>query len=199
MRAVASLAATALLLLIGFAAAPAAVAGDPCYHGFDVPARSEEAATQIKVAPCAFAPTVAHVAVGGTVTFFNGPGFTHLITGANAEWGSRDVEVKPGQEVSYRFAKAGIYPYACALHRGMSGAIVVGNVATPAAAGPAAPAPAADANNAAATPSSENQATSSQGPAIGLIVGAGFAGIVIGGIGALGLIRTRARRDHAIA
>jgi plastocyanin len=199
MRAVVTTAATALLLLVCFAAAPAAVAGDPCYHGFDVPARSEEAATQIKVAPCAFGPTVAHVPVGGTVTFFNGPGFTHLITGANAEWGSRDVEVKPGQEVSYTFSKAGIYPYACALHRGMSGAIVVGDVAAPAAAGPAAPGPAADANTSAATPSSENQATSSQGPAVGLIVGAGFAGIMIGGIGALGLIRTLARRDHAIA
>jgi plastocyanin len=122
------------MFVLALAAAPAVVAGDPCYHGFDIPPRSEEAATQIKVAPCAFGPTVAHVAVGATVTFFNGPDFTHLITGANAEWGSRDVEMQPNQEVSYRFDKPGIYPYACALHRGMSGAIVVGDVAAPAAA-----------------------------------------------------------------
>jgi plastocyanin len=122
------------LFVLALAAAPGVVAGDPCYHGFDIPPRSEEAATQIKVAPCAFGPTVAHVAVGATVTFFNGPDFTHLITGANAEWGSRDVEMQPNQEVSYRFDNPGIYPYACALHRGMSGAIVVGDVAAPAAA-----------------------------------------------------------------
>jgi plastocyanin len=139
-RRLASMLATVAVLAVGLAAAPAVIAGDPCYHGFEIPARSEEAAYQIKVAPCAFAPTVAHVAVGATVTFFNGPDFKHLITGANAEWGSRDVELQPGQQVSYRFDKAGIYPYACALHRGMSGAIVVGSVAAPAAAGPAQPA-----------------------------------------------------------
>jgi plastocyanin len=142
-RRLASILATLAVLAVGLAAAPAALAGDPCYHGFEIPARSEEAAVEIKVAPCAFGPTVAHVPVGATVTFFNGPDFTHLVTGANAEWGSRDVELNPGQQVSYRFAKAGIYPYACALHRGMSGAIVVGDVSAPAAAGAAAPAAAA--------------------------------------------------------
>jgi plastocyanin len=138
-RRIVSVLATLGLAVLGLAAAPAVVAGDPCYHGFEIPARSEEAAVEIKVAPCAFGPTVAHVPVGATVTFFNGPDFTHLVTGANAEWGSRDVELKPGQQVSYRFDKAGIYPYACALHRGMSGAIVVGDVSAPAAAGAAAP------------------------------------------------------------
>jgi hypothetical protein len=87
------------------------------------------------MAPCSFAPTVTVVAPGSTVTFFNGPDLTHLITGANAEWGSRDVEVKPGAEVSYTFDKPGIYPYACALHRGMSGTIVVGDLASAVGAG----------------------------------------------------------------
>src|SRR5436309_10342186 len=118
------------LLLIGLVAAPAASAGDPCYHGFTIPPRTTASEVQIKVAPCAFAPTVTTVAVGSTVTFFNGPDFTHLITGANAEWGSRDVELKPGHEISYTFDKPGIYPYACALHRGMSGTIVVGDLAS---------------------------------------------------------------------
>jgi plastocyanin len=133
-RRVASILATLAVLAIGLAAAPAALAGDPCYHGFDIPSRTEAAANEIKVAPCWFGPTVSHVAVGSTVTFFNGPDFKHLITGANAEWGSRDTQLQPGQQVSYRFDRAGIYPYACALHQGMSGVIVVGDVAPPAAA-----------------------------------------------------------------
>ena len=117
----------ALVLTAAWLVAPAtAVAGDPCYHGFDIPPRTTEATSEVKVAPCAFGPTIARIPVGGTVTFFNGPDFVHLITGANQEWGSRDAELSPNSQVSYTFDKPGIYPYACALHRGMSGAIVVG-------------------------------------------------------------------------
>ena len=130
-----ALLAAPVLAAAGLIAAPAvALAGDPCYHGFDLPTRIDEATTQIKLAPCAFVPTVARVAAGTTVTFFNGPEFVHLITGANQAWGSRDVEVAPNTTVSYRFDAPGIYPYACALHRGMVGAIVVGDGGAAAAA-----------------------------------------------------------------
>ena len=88
---------------------------------------STEGRHQIKLMPCAFGPTIAQVAVGSKVTFVNGPDFTHLVTGANQAWGSRDAEIQPGGTVSYTFDKAGVYPYACALHRGMSGAIIVGD------------------------------------------------------------------------
>jgi plastocyanin len=111
-------------------AAPIVSAGDPCYHGFDMPEDTTSTATQVKLMPCAFAPTITNVPVGSKVTFVNGPDFTHLITGANQAWGSRDVELTPGKTVSYEFAAAGVYPYACALHRGMSGVIVVGDAAT---------------------------------------------------------------------
>jgi plastocyanin len=122
-----SLASFALVVApVALVAAPVALAGDPCYHGFESPTRMDEATADIKAMPCAFAPTVARIPVGGTVTFYNGESFSHLVTGANQEWGSRDTELRPGQEVSYTFAAAGIYPYACALHRGMSGVIIVG-------------------------------------------------------------------------
>jgi plastocyanin len=111
-------------------AAPLVSAGDPCYHGFDMPATRASTDSEIKLMPCAFSPTVTNVPVGSTVTFVNGPDFTHLITGANQAWGSRDVEVAPGRTATYEFDTAGVYPYACALHRGMSGVIVVGDAAT---------------------------------------------------------------------
>jgi plastocyanin len=130
-----ALLATLALGALWLLAAPLVSAGDPCYHDFAMPPASTGTATQIKVADCAFLPTVNQVAVGATVTFLNGPDFVHLITGANQAWGSRDVELKPNARVSYTFTKAGIYPYACALHRGMSGTIVVGDAATALAAG----------------------------------------------------------------
>ena len=172
------------LLLIGLAAAPAVSAGDPCYHGFTIPPRTTASEVQIKVAPCAFAPTVTTVAVGSTVTFFNGPDYTHLITGANAEWGSRDVELRPDEEVSYRFDKAGVYPYACALHRGMSGTVIVGDPAV-ALAGTVTDDSAGSSggvSNAGSTiappPTADSGATSGL-PPVALVLGAG-AGVFIG-------------------
>lgn len=114
-------------------------AGDPCFHGFEMPASTTEATTQVQLAPCAFAPTVAVVEPGATVEFVNGSEFVHLITGANQLWGSRDVEVKPNTVLSYTFETPGVYPYACALHIGMSGAIVVGDASPGAGAGPVTP------------------------------------------------------------
>lgn len=139
MRAIRVLVALGLVLgSFGFAIPVAA--GDPCYHGFDLPPLTEGTDPQVKLLPCAFAPTVVRVAPGTTVEFFSGPYDVHLITGAGQLWGSRDVEVQPDSMVAYRFDRAGTYPYACALHRGMSGTIVVGNGITKAAAAGRAPA-----------------------------------------------------------
>jgi plastocyanin len=123
------------VLALGIVGAPAVSAGNPCFHDFTMPPASAGTGNEIKLMPCAFEPTVTQVAVGAEVTFFNGPDFSHLITGANQEWGSPDVELQPGRTISYTFDKAGVYPYACVLHPGMSGAIVVGDLAVALAAG----------------------------------------------------------------
>ncbi|MBA2720798.1 MAG: hypothetical protein H0U52_16390 [Chloroflexi bacterium] len=138
MRAIRILAALALILGSVVFATPVA-AGDPCYHGEALPARSEGDETQIKMMPCAFAPTVVRVAPGTIVEWFNHDTL-HLLTGANQEWGFRDDQIAPGETVAFRFDRPGTYPYACALHRGMAGTIVVGDgiaLAAAAGAGPA--------------------------------------------------------------
>jgi plastocyanin len=169
-----------VVLMLGLFSAPAVLAGDPCYHGFVMPVATEEAATQIKMAPCAFAPTVAHVAAGSTVTFFNGPDETHLITGANQAWGSRDAEVQPGKTAAYRFDKPGIYPYACALHRGMSGAIVVGNAAAAGGAIQANAAHAADEATTKSATSPASEAAGGSGPTTAATIVAGALGLTVG-------------------
>jgi len=152
-----------------------------------MPAITTEATDQIKVMPCAFGPTVAQVRVGATVTFFNGPDFTHLVTGADQAWGSRDTELKPGSTVSYTFDKPGVYPYACALHRGMSGTIVVGDVV---------PANALGAAGAGTTGAVSAGQTTSGFDALGgpaLLALAVTIGIVIG---AAVVLASRRRRSH---
>jgi plastocyanin len=105
---------------------PGVAAGDPCYHGYTIPPTTSAATTTVSLEPCAFVPTAAHVAPGATVTFDNVSDMPHLVVGANASWGDRDAELAAGAARTVRFDRPGIYPFSCALHRGMTGVIVVG-------------------------------------------------------------------------
>lgn len=117
------------LLALGLVAPSPVAAGNPCFRG-DLPPVTSGPGTDIKLMPCAFEPTVTFVEPGTEVTFYNGPDFVHILTGANQVWGSPDGKVHPNSTISYTFDEPGIYPYACVLHPGMSGAIVVGDVAS---------------------------------------------------------------------
>ena len=114
------------LVGVALAMAPGVAAGDPCYHGYTIPPTTSAATTTVNLEPCAFVPTAAHVAPGTTVTFVNTSGEPHLITGANASWGDRDAEMAAGASRSVTFDRAGVYPFSCSIHRGMTGVIVVG-------------------------------------------------------------------------
>ena len=210
MRAIRVLAA--LGLIIGsFAFATPVAAGDPCYHGEALPARSEGDEPKIKMAPCAFSPTVVRVAPGTTVEWFNDQ-TPHLLTGANQEWGSRDDEIGPREMVAYRFDKPGTYPYACALHRGMAGTIVVGDGiadAAAAGAGPAVvpvkgkgsplstsqvaivPAASAPAQPAAAAVDVTAARSATDSPAVAIVLAAGV--VALAGVAALAFVATRRR------
>ena len=207
LTALASLAAIAATLVVWLTAAPVTSAGDPCYHGFAMPGDTTGADVRVTLLPCAFAPTVTSARVGATVTFFNGSDFTHLITGANQSWGSRDMEIGPGKTVSYAFDKAGVYPYACALHRGMSGVIVVGDAVTASsdtqaaisaggATGDAAPS-AATARTTTSVAGAPTTPPTGPDPELTAAV-SGLVGALVGGA-AVGLIvrrRSGARQDH---
>ncbi len=176
------------LLAFWLIAVPTAMAGDPCYHGFEMPKAATEATNKIKLADCAFGPTIARVPVGSTVTFFNGPNFAHLITGANQAWGSRDVEVPPNATASYTFAEPGLYPYACALHRGMTGAIIVGDGTNVLAAGTTGETSSGEGTAGAASDATTN-------PPIGtpaLVAAGTMAGIVVGAGAVWLMVRRRA-------
>lgn len=115
------------LLGLALAMAPGVAAGDPCYHGYTIPPTTSAETANVRLEPCAFVPTIARVAPGTTVSFENVSDMPHLITGANASWGDRDEEVAGGASRTVTFDRPGIYAYSCAIHRGMTGVIVVGD------------------------------------------------------------------------
>ena len=125
-----ALSATTILAVAALAAladAPAVLAGDPCFHGYTIPATTTETASAVRMEPCAFVPTNVRVAAGATLTFTNTSGDDHLLTGANQAWGDREKKVLPGESVSVTFEQPGVYAFSCALHAGMSGAVIVGD------------------------------------------------------------------------
>lgn len=161
------------LIGLALAMAPGVAAGDPCYHGYTIPPATSAETSTVNLEPCAFVPTTAEVTTGTTVTFANVSEMPHLITGANAAWGDRDAELAGGDSRTVTFDRPGIYAYSCALHRGMTGVIVVGDAGV------------SDADAAAATTSS----TPGTDQAV-LLVMSGLAGFAVLGW-ALAIIERR--------
>jgi plastocyanin len=127
-------------------AVPAAAGG-----GCHVPLTDRTGAA-VNAADLCFTPTVIRVPAGATVTWTNDDSFDHTVTGVGGAWGSYDV-LRPHRTVAHAFDTPGVFPYYCAIHPGMVGAVVVGNGlpgATAASAGAAAPPPTAEPSPAAA-------------------------------------------------
>jgi plastocyanin len=113
----ATAAALTLLPLVG-AAGPAR-AGGGCHGGI-----TQGEGSTIRIVDACFTPTILHVAPGDTVTWINDDTFAHNIT-ANG-WGHFD-DLASHDRFAATFDRNGLYPFACTLHPGMSGVIVVGS------------------------------------------------------------------------
>lgn len=111
--------------------APGVAAGRFCH-----PDKGAEMTTSddpsIMIDRCAFGDAVTYVEPGETVRWTNKDVYPHSVTGAALSWGNEDL-LDQGMKVSYSFAKEGVYPYYCALHPTMVGAIVVGDGGAPGA------------------------------------------------------------------
>jgi plastocyanin len=115
---------TAVLVVV-LPGSPAS-AGGGCHE----PPVADATGSVVKLVGFCITPTVLHVRPGTTVTWTNADPVTHNVWGAG--WSRGDLE--PGQSTTWAFDAAGTYPYACTLHPGMTGAIVVDAPATPVAA-----------------------------------------------------------------
>jgi len=74
-----------------------------------------------------FAPGRALALVGDTVVWRNGDGTNHTVTANDASFDSGYLS--PGGTFARTFAKVGVYPYHCTIHKFMKGEVVVVPVA----------------------------------------------------------------------
>jgi plastocyanin len=107
-----------LLLALALPAISAA-GGGGCHTG-----ATQGTGTAVTIADACFGPTILHIDPGQSVTWTNTDPFVHNVT-ANS-WGHFD-DLLPGKSFTATFQDAGVYPYACTYHPGMSGAVVVGD------------------------------------------------------------------------
>jgi plastocyanin len=110
------------IVLTAFAAiavpAPPAVAGGGC-HG----AATEGTGSMVVMEDMCFTPSIVHVDAGEPVRFENRDPMVHNLYGTG--WGLD--ELAPGEAGSMTFADDGLYAFACTLHPGMTGTVVVGD------------------------------------------------------------------------
>lgn len=99
-------------------AVPAAAGGGGCHQ----PPLAEGTAPVVEMDRFCMSPTVLRVQPGTAVTFTNRDPVLHNLFGLGFGYG----DLAPGVSVSHTFADAGTFPYACTLHPGMVGTVVVG-------------------------------------------------------------------------
>lgn len=160
---------------------PSAAAGGGCYaEGPTSSSRATGDAT-VPIQKCEFQPTVLYIEPGSTVTWGNKDPVPHSVTGAYGSIGG-DKLLKDGDELSFRFDNAGVFPYYCVLHPGMAGAVVVGDADDLKAAAPL------DADAIAvpqvedAAPPSDAATESTEETSSNAVIGAGVVALLIAGV-----------------
>ena len=102
-----------------------ASAGGGCHTGATTSDTSGQKEATVRMTDACFEATVTTVDPGAPVTFVNSDdGITHNVGGN--QWGHFE-DMYSGDTFTVSFDHAGIYPFSCSYHMGMSGAIVVGD------------------------------------------------------------------------
>ncbi|MEO6399095.1 MAG: cupredoxin domain-containing protein, partial [Tepidiformaceae bacterium] len=116
----------AFALLAAFAAVSsgplvAQAGGGVCHQA---PSNQDETGNAVLMRAYCFAPTVLRVETGAKVTFRNNDEAVHQVNGL--AWGSTGG-LSQYATTEQTFTAPGLYPYACILHPGMVGVVVVGD------------------------------------------------------------------------
>ncbi|MDH5224151.1 MAG: plastocyanin/azurin family copper-binding protein [Actinomycetota bacterium] len=111
----------AVLAMIGITAAAAAAHAGGGGGGHCSPGEGDGGV--IELSEACFRPATLQVNPGDTITFVNRDQYAHNVIGSG--WG-RHEDIERGERFSTSFQDEGIYPFACTLHPGMTGVILVG-------------------------------------------------------------------------
>ena len=118
-RRIATIAVLGTIAALAGAASAAAGGGGHC-------APTEGSAEQVVLEGACFTPSTLRADVGETVTFVNRDPTAHNVSGTG--WGHYE-DMGQGDRFTTSFKVDGIYPFACTLHPGMNGVVVVGEEA----------------------------------------------------------------------
>jgi plastocyanin len=114
------------LAVHGAISMPAARAGGGCHTE-----ASTAKGISVQLSELCFQPTVLYARAGQAVTWTNmDAGTAHNVTGVGFSWASNG-DLFTGGSFTHRFDEEGVYPYACTIHPGMVGAVVVGTPSLP--------------------------------------------------------------------
>jgi plastocyanin len=176
--------AMVVIVLAGLASAGPgeAMAGGGCHA--DTGIVTDAATTNVDMTAACYQPMVVRVNEGDTVTWTNRDTMTHMVTGVAQSFGNYDGVAYNGT-VTATFDDAGVFPYFCALHPSMVGAVVVGDGA-----------PGADAA-AAITSSGGDDGGTSTSTIAGIVAAIGVAGAAVGLVGSRVLSGRRSREARA--
>jgi plastocyanin len=134
---------------------------------------SEGDAGVVELSGACFLPSALHADTGETITFVNRDPVPHNVSGTG--WGQYE-DLAQGERFTTSFADPGIYPFACTLHPGMNGVVVVGQT---------------DASGTTAAAQSITRTTS--GPGGNAWVVAGAIGLLLGSAVGAGAMNARRR------
>jgi plastocyanin len=85
--------------------------------------QSSAAGAEIKIDNFAFVPQTITVSVGSTVTWTNKDDIPHTAVSTDGVFKSKVMDTD--EKFSFKFTKAGTYPYFCSVHPKMTGKVVV--------------------------------------------------------------------------
>jgi plastocyanin len=102
-------------------ALPASAGGGGACHQRDM---TTSVRNDVVMKDFCFKSTITRVHAGEPVTFTNKDPYAHNVVGWRGDWG-RFRNMQQGDTFAYTFNEPGVYPFACYLHYGMTGAVVV--------------------------------------------------------------------------
>ena len=186
-----------LCVLVGTAVVVLGVPGEAlaggggCYGGVTQNDATGEKIATVRMIDACFTATVTTVDPGTDVTFVNADfGMIHNVSAH--EWGHFE-DMSKGDAFTVSFDGAGVYPFACQYHPGMTGAIVVGDGKGAGSGSGVTVEP----FNAPAPQTITRVVAKDEGLPVGWLIAAGVVGLALGAGIAFGLLRSGGRRTTA--